>query len=69
MDKESLDRLNRVLEQNEEMSHEGEIGLINVQRRIKILTGQEAYIVVESEQGKGTKVVLRLGKTKTGIVC
>ncbi len=69
MDKESLDRLNRVLEQNEEMSHEGEIGLINVQRRIKILTGQEAYIVVESEQGKGTKVVLRLGKTKAGIVC
>lgn len=69
IDREKLDALNHVLDQNEETSNVGEIGLINVQRRIKILTGREAYIVVESEQGKGTKVILRLGNTKVGTVC
>ena len=67
--REELDALNSVLEKNEETSNEGRIGLINVQRRIKILTGQEAYIAVKSEHGEGTQVILRLGNTKEGTVC
>ena len=69
INRENLDRLNQVLNKNEETSNEGEIGLINVQRRIKILTGKEAYITVESEEGKGTKVILRLGSSKAETIC
>ena len=58
IDGESLEKLNRTITQNEDIAVTGGIGLINVQRRLKILTGEKAKIFVESCDGKGTTVVV-----------
>lgn len=69
VDNDKLASLNRGLEFNEEIVGAGEIGLINVQRRLKILTGNDSCIKIESRTGKGTKVILRLGRVKTDKLC
>lgn len=39
------------------------IGIINVQKRIKLLYGEEYGIVINSERGKGTEIIMKLPKT------
>ncbi|MGL4737133.1 MAG: sensor histidine kinase [Cellulosilyticaceae bacterium] len=41
-------------------SKRGHIGVINVQRRIKLVYGDTYGLSVESEEGKGTRITLRL---------
>ena len=36
------------------------IGLVNVNNRLVLYYGEESGITIESEEGKGTKVVLRI---------
>ncbi len=62
IESERLQQLNKILSANAETSADGEIGLINVQRRVKILTGDSACVKVESCLGKGTKVKILCGK-------
>ncbi|MEG0085318.1 MAG: sensor histidine kinase [Niameybacter sp.] len=39
------------------------IGIINVQKRLKLMYGEDYGMSIESEQGKGTKIIMRLPKT------
>ena len=64
LEPEALNQLNFALKSNEERNTEGGIGLINVQRRLKILTGESAYIKVESKEGAGTVVIISCGAGK-----
>ena len=61
---EALNQLSLALKANEERNTEGGIGLINVQRRLKILMGESAYIRVESKEGAGTAVIISCGAKK-----
>ena len=61
---EALNQLNFALKSNEERNTEGGIGLINVQRRLKILMGESAHIKVESNEGSGTVVIISCGAMK-----
>lgn len=45
-------------------SKRGHIGVINVQRRIKLVYGEKYGLSVESEEGKGTCITLRLPKSR-----
>ena len=62
IDGERLMQLNKMLSANKETSADSEIGLINVQRRVKILTGESACVKVESALNEGTKVMIYCGK-------
>ena len=64
MEDERLQELNLALKTNEESPKEGGIGLINVQRRLKILMGESAYIGVESSEGMGTVITINCGTAK-----
>jgi len=61
---ERLQELSLALKTNEESPKEGGIGLINVQRRLKILMGESAYIGVESSEGVGTVITINCGAKK-----
>ncbi len=61
---ERLQELSLALMTNEERPKEGGIGLINVQRRLKILMGESAYIGVESSDGMGTVITINCGTAK-----
>ena len=54
----NLKELNETLKVGEESANESGIGLINVQRRLKILMGERSYIRVESKEGEGTTVIV-----------
>ena len=54
IDKEKIERLNDFNEDSKG------IGLRNIDERIKIFFGQDCGISIESDEGKGTKVVLRI---------
>ncbi len=64
MEDERLQELSLALKTNEESPKEGGIGLINVQRRLKILMGESAYIGVESSEGMGTVITINCGTAK-----
>lgn len=57
MAEEECEILNRDM-QDKYRQMEGHIGIRNVNQRLKLLLGDEAGILVESEQGKGTKVTM-----------
>lgn len=60
---EKLEKLNQELIANQENdSKEGGIGLINVQRRLKILMGESAFIRVESSEDVGTTIIISCEK-------
>lgn len=61
MTKEKCDLLNSQLSDNE-MLNDGHIGLFNVNRRLKIIFGEEYGIYVDSEPQKGTKVSVTIPK-------
>ncbi|MEG1637852.1 MAG: hypothetical protein RR324_10105, partial [Cellulosilyticaceae bacterium] len=46
----------------------GHIGIINVQRRIQLLYGEDYGIHIESKEDKGTKIILFLPATVTGVL-
>lgn len=53
--------LNELLKENKEIPQDEHIGIANVQRRLKILTGESAFIKIESEYGMGTMITIRCG--------
>ena len=61
---EALNQLSLALKANEERNTEGGIGLINVQRRLKILMGERSCIRVESVEGVGTTVIVTCEKNR-----
>jgi two-component system sensor histidine kinase YesM len=54
---------NRLAETTDETPSKGGIGLMNVHRRIQMVFGEEYGLVVESEEGLGTKITMRMPKT------
>ena len=48
---EELGRINAGLESGADWEPQGGIGLLNVQRRLKLLTGEDAFIRIESACG------------------
>lgn len=62
--RDRLEELNKVLLANEETATVGEIGLVNVQRRLKLMTGEDAYIKINSTEGNGTENLIVFGQKK-----
>ena len=63
--KQKINALNKVDMQGEENKRES-IGVINVQRRIKLLYGLKYGLTIKSKQGEGTQIVIILPITLTG---
>ena len=59
MEKSTLDRLNMIMKSENIMECE-HIGIANVNQRIKLFFGEEYSVIIESEQGRGTKVTMPL---------
>lgn len=61
--KEQLQSPDKVF-MEEQGSKRGHIGVINVQRRIKLVYGEQYGLDVESEEGKGASIILKLPKSR-----
>lgn len=64
MTHEKCDLLNKRLADTNNISVDGHIGLYNVNKRLKIIFGDEYGIYVDSEPQKGTKVSVIIPKTQ-----
>lgn len=65
--KSELTKVEKKYIEDEEMG-KGHIGIINVQRRIQLLYGEDYGIHIESKENKGTKIMLVLPTTVTGVL-
>ena len=56
---EKIEKINAQLASGEETSDNGGIGLINVQNRLRLLTGEAAYVKIGGKKGCGTTVEIK----------
>ncbi len=59
LEKEKIEKINAQLASGEETSDNGGIGLINVQNRLRLLTGEAAYVKIGGKKGCGTTVEIK----------
>ncbi|MBA2938988.1 sensor histidine kinase [Paenibacillus sp. CGMCC 1.16610] len=64
IEQELLRSINEDLQQKDILSGGSHIGIINVHRRIELLCGEGYGLFIESKQGKGTSVNIKLPKSE-----
>ena len=55
-------RIQELLEQEEEDENSGHFGLMSVRRRLQLYYGNAAAIYIDSEEGTGTKITVKIPK-------
>ena len=67
MSSDTLRELRELLQKGENVSRHS--GLYNIHRRITILYGQPYGVAIQSEENKGTELIVTLPVKKGGIAC
>ncbi len=66
MEKEQAESLSRLLNEPELVSESQSFGLFYIKERLRLRYGEQFHVLVESEEGQGTRIVIRIPEEYQG---